>query len=63
MRTMQSEDYMVTVIINKRPKSATLQLHTNQYSHPQTIYGNASIKNKRIAIQADQCAVILWQKQ
>lgn len=62
MRTMQGDDTMMSVIINKRRTSAAVRLQTGNYVKPEVIYGEATVKGESVTIGADRCAVLFWRK-
>lgn len=63
MRTMQSRDYLLTVLVNKRSRQAEITLRTGEYTEAEPIYGTPVIKGTRISLEADCCAVLLWHKR
>lgn len=63
MRTMQSRDYLLTVLVNKRSRPAEIALHTGEYTDAEPIYGTAVVKGAHLRLEADGCAVLLWHKR
>ncbi len=62
MRTMRSDEGLLTLIVNKRDTEADIPLRIAGYESPEIIYGTAAVSARAVRLDADSCAVVLWRK-